>query len=194
MVAPHPPGTGLQRHPRPDLLCAATTPVGSDRSDGQFPRHAAKRVGGRTGVQLRRHVSRAFRSHRRALVRPGAPGCARTGLQPQRPLPLGNADALHESDVRLDVPRRPRRPAAPDRGRRAGLHLRRPRRGDVADQPRVHRGLRRRGCRRSRLHVPHPDLQHHEGLRLGRPERRRPLRDDSPLRTPLLPELHQLRP
>ena len=44
-----------------------------------------------------------------------------------------------------------------------------------------------------RLHLPHPDLQHHGGFPLGERERRPAVRDDREVRPALLPELHQFR-
>ena len=55
---------------------------------------------------------RAQRQHglrRCAPVHPGA------GLQPQRAIALGHADALHQPDLRLDLPGRPARAGAGDR-------------------------------------------------------------------------------
>ena len=44
------------------------------------------------------------------------------------------------------------------------------------------------------VHLPHPDLQHHQGLPLGVAQRRDPLRDDGQVRAALFPELPQFRP
>ena len=77
----------------------------------------AERVGGRAGVQLVRHVHGAVRPARRPVVRGGPAGHPGARLQPQRAVPLGHADAVHQPHVRLDVPGRPARRGAVRRRR-----------------------------------------------------------------------------
>ena len=75
-------------------------------------------------------------------VHPGA------DLQPQRAVALGHADAVHEPDVRLDVPGGSARADPGDRGRGDAVRVRRAAARDGHDQPRVHRGDDRRATRR----------------------------------------------
>ena len=106
-------------------------------------------------------------------LRRGAPVDPGAHLQPQRPVALGHADALHEPHLRLDLPRGPRGRVPGHRRRGAGVHLRRPPGRDGPDQPRLHRGHDRGRRQGPRLHLPDPHLQHHAGLPLGVRERRR---------------------
>ena len=187
------PGGGPQRGPgqggRPP---AAALRLGRG-ADRELPRDDAERVGGRAGVQLVRHVHGPVRAARRAVLRGGPAGDPGARLQPQRAVPVGDADAVHQPHVRLDVPGRPARGGAVRRGGALRLHLRRPAARDGPDQPRVHRGHDRRRRVGPGLHVPDPDVQHHARLRLAQRERRPPLRDDGPVRAAVLPELPQLR-
>ena len=92
------------------------------------------------------------------------------------------------------VPDDPARAGAVDRRRGDALHLRRPPGRTRHDQPRLHRGDdggRRQG---PGVHLPDPDLQHHQGFPLGRPEHRAFVRDDRQVRPALFPELPQFRP
>ena len=190
--APHP--GGLQRRGRRDRLGPAAPLLLGVRPDRQLPRHPPKRVGGRPGVLLLRHLHGALRAPGRHGVRGRRAVHAGAHLQPERALALGKSVPLHEPHLRLDVPGRPGRRAPPHRRRGRRLHLRRAPAGNGPHQPRVHRGHdgRRRG--RASLHVPDPDLQHHARLRLGGRKCRRALRHDREVRPALLPELHQLRP
>ncbi len=110
------------------------------------------------------------------------------------PTPVGHADAVHQPDVRLDLPGRPQGGGPVRRRRAVRLHLRRPAGRDGHDQPGLHGGDDRGRRLRPGVHLPDPDLQHHPGLPVGVRERRAPVRDDGQVRAALLPELHQLRP
>ncbi|ABA47568.1 Conserved hypothetical protein [Burkholderia pseudomallei 1710b] len=193
LVAAHAAQRRVERRARQGRVGAAEAHVERGRPDRELPRHAAERMGGRAGVQLVRHVHGAVRAPRRAHLRRSAPVRPGTDLQPERAVTLGHADAVHEPDVRLDLPRGSARASARDRRRRDAVHVRRSAARNGHDQPGVHRGDA--GGRRGgpRVHVPDSDLQHHRRFRLAQPERRAPVRDDRALRPAVLPELHQFR-
>ncbi len=83
------------------------------------------------------------------------------------PLALGNADAFHQPDIRLDLPGRSSRTDSRHWRRNHAFQVRRPADRNGHDQPRLYRGHdhgRRQG---PRLHIPHSHLQHHTRLPLG---------------------------
>ncbi|MNS99396.1 hypothetical protein D3C72_1337970 [compost metagenome] len=128
----------LQRHPRQGRIHAAPAHVGRHRPDRELPGHAAERMGRRAGVQLVRHLHGALHPPRRHDLRGRKAIHPGTDLQPERAQPLGHADAVHQPDLRLDLPARPEG-TDPLRGRRGNaLLLRRPAGRDGHDQPRLH--------------------------------------------------------
>ena len=151
----------------------AAAPEQRGRADRQLPGHAAERMGRRPGLQRPSTPTwRPSSGKDRLSVRPGAPVHPGTCLQPERALALGHADALHQPHLRLGLPRGPAR---------AGAHHRRQARlpfcyGDLqAEMDLINRAyievMMRRRRQGPRLHLPHPHLQHHQGLRLAQPER-----------------------
>ena len=185
---------GLQRHHRQGRGHAAAPHVGRHRPDRQLPRHAAERMGRRAGLQLLRHLHGALHPPRRDDLRRRQAGDAGADLQPERAQPLGHADALHQLDLRLGLPGRPARADPLHRRRGNALRLRRPAGRDGYDQPRLHRGDDGRRRQGTRLHLSHPDLQHHARFRLGPSQHHAPVRDDGALRPALFPELPELGP
>ena len=85
------------------------------RPDRQLPRHAPERVGRRAGVLQLRHLHGAVHPPRGPELHAGAPGRPGAHLQPQRAVPLGHPDAVHQPHVRLGLPGGPPRPGARDR-------------------------------------------------------------------------------
>ena len=61
LVAPSAHQRGSGRRSGQDNLLARQAPCHSLQPDGKLPRHNAERMGGRAGVQLLRHLSRALR-------------------------------------------------------------------------------------------------------------------------------------
>ena len=103
----------------------AETPVERGRADRQFPRHAAKRMGRRAGVQLVRHLHGALHPQGQSDLRRGQAVHPGADLQPERAVALGHADAVHQPDLRLGLPGRSARTGARDRRRGNAVHLRR---------------------------------------------------------------------
>ena len=73
-------------------------------ADRQFPGHAAKRMGGRAGVFVIRHLHGPLRAQGRHGLRRRAPVHAGDDLQPERAFALGHANAFHQPHLRLGVP------------------------------------------------------------------------------------------
>ena len=96
------------------------------RADRQLPRHAAERMGRRAGVQLVRHLHGAVRPQGRHDLRRGEAVHPGADLQPQRAVALGHADAVHQPDVRLDLPGRPQGADPGHRRRGDAVRVRRP--------------------------------------------------------------------
>ena len=140
LVAAHAAARGPERHTRQGGIRAAAAPVERGRADRQLPRHAAERMGWRAGLQLLRYLSRALRAQGRAELRAGAPVHPGADLQPERALALGHADAVHQPDLRLGLPRRPARAGAGHWRQGDAVQLRRAAERDGPDQPRLHRG------------------------------------------------------
>ncbi len=193
LVPAHPAARGAQRGAGQGGGGAAQAHVLGGGPDRQLSRHPAERVGRRPSLQLLRHLHGPLRAQGRAGLRRGAPVHPGADLQPQRALPLGHPDPLHQPHLRLGLPRGSARPGAGDRRRGDALHLRRAATRDGSRQPRLHRGDERRRRQGTGLHLSHPHLQHHPRLPLGERERRAPVRDDRQVRPALLPELPQLR-
>ena len=124
MVPQAPHSGGLQRRGRRDQLGPSQALLLGVRPDRQLPRHPPKRVGGRPGLLLLRHLHGPLRAPGRHGVRGRRAVHAGAHLQPERALALGQPVPLHEPDLRLDVPGRPRGRAPPHRRRGRRLHLR----------------------------------------------------------------------
>ena len=78
LVAAHAAARGAERRARQGRGGAAEAPVERGRPDRQLPRHAAKRVGRRAGVQLVRHLPGALRPQGSTVLRRGAASASRS--------------------------------------------------------------------------------------------------------------------
>jgi hypothetical protein len=160
LVAAHPAARGPQRRARQGRSRAAETPVQRRGADRQLPGHVAKRVGRRAGVLSFDTYMAPFIRKDKLDYAAGAPVHPGAGLQPQRAIALGHADAVHQPDLRLDLPGRPAEQVPVIGGWRC-LQLWRAAGRDGHDQPRLHRGDDRWRRQGPRLHLPDPHLQHH---------------------------------
>ena len=155
--------------------------------------HPPGRGGRRAGLLELRHPAGALHPLRRAQLPGSQAGPAGVHLQHERPDAGGLPDALHERDPGPERAEALRRAERHHRRRAQEGDLRRVPGRDGPFQQGVPRGDGGGRCEGPRLHLPHPHLQHHEGLRLGQPPDGRPLGDDGQVRHALLLELRQLR-